>query len=133
MAREDHTRVGWWLMTHGRAGAAVIASVALAVVVAVASYVASDWGRLGGGFLLGLALLTVAAVLARALHAADPRRARRNNLVLGALIVATVIAAPALGSTWAVLLGELAAVACLFAVAGFAGLKAGRTRRRLTP
>ena len=123
MARQDHTRVGWWLMTHDRAGAALIGSVALAVVAADASYVAVDWGALGGGFLLGLALLAVAAVLAKALHAGDPRRARRNNLVVGALIVATVIAAPALGSTWAVLLGELAALGCLFAVAGLRGAK----------
>jgi predicted Kef-type K+ transport protein len=118
MARDDHTRVGWWLMTHDRAGSRLIGSVALAVVVADASYVATDWDRLGGGFLLGLALLAVAVVLAKALHAEDPGHARRNNLVLGSLIVATVIAALALDSTWTVLLGELAGLGCLFALAG---------------
>ena len=118
MAREDHTRVGWWLMTHDRAGSGLIGSVALAVVVADSAYVATDWGRLGSGFLLGLALLAVAAALAKALHAEDPRHARRNNLVLGSLIVATVIAGLALDSTWAFLLGELAGLGCLFAVTG---------------
>jgi hypothetical protein len=108
-------------MTHDRVGAGLIGSVGLAVLVADTSCVITYWGRLGAGFLLGLALLAGAAVLAKALHVGDPQRARRNNLVLGALIVVAVIAAPAFGSPWAVLLGELAAVACLFAVAGLRG------------
>src|ERR1051325_5472426 len=53
MAREDHTRVGWWVMTHDRAGSALIGSVALAVVIVDASYVATDWHRRGSEFLLG--------------------------------------------------------------------------------
>jgi hypothetical protein len=120
MAREDHTRVGWWLMTHDRAGSGLIGSVALAVAIADASYVATDWSRLGTGFLLGLSLVAVAAILAKALHAGDPRRARGNNLILGTLLIASVIAVLAVGArvAWAVLLGELAALGCLFGVVG---------------
>ena len=57
MARGDHTRVGWWLMTHGRAGSALIGSVALTAVIADTSYVATDWQAHGGGFVLGVGLL----------------------------------------------------------------------------
>jgi hypothetical protein len=123
MGRDDHTRVGWWVMTHDRAGAALIGSVALAVLVADASYVATDWVRLGDGFLLGLTLLAVAALLAGVLHAGDPERARRNNVVLGALLFASVIAVLGVGKwfAWGALLGELAALGCLFAVVGLRG------------
>jgi hypothetical protein len=106
-------------MTHDRAGSGLIGSVALAVGVADAAYVATDWGSVGTGFLLGVAILVVAGALARVLRAGDPRRAPRNDLILGSLLLASVIAALALGRTaWGLLLGELAVLACLFAVAG---------------
>jgi hypothetical protein len=120
MAREDHTGVGWWLMTHDRAGSALIGSVALAVVIVDASYVATDWHRRGSEFLLGFGLLAAAALLAKALRVGDARLARRNNLILGSLLVVSVIAALSLGSgaTWGLMLGELAALGCLFAAVG---------------
>jgi hypothetical protein len=120
MARDDHTRVGWWLMTHDRAGSGLIGSVALAVVIAAASYVATDWSRIGTGFLFGFALLAVAAILANVLHAGDPRGARRNNLILVALLITSVIAVLAVGAgfAWGALLGELAALGCVFAAVG---------------
>lgn len=121
--REDHTRVGWWLMTHDRAGSTLIGSVALAVVIAAVAYVATDWRRIGTGFLVGVALLAVAALVAMGLGIGDARRARRNNLILGALLFASVIAVLAAGArfAWGVLLGEVAALGCLFAVVGLRG------------
>jgi hypothetical protein len=120
MAREDHTRVGWWLMTHDRAGSALIGSVALAAVVADTFYVATDWHGHGGGFLLGLGLLAAAAMLAKTLRVGDARRARRNDVILGSVLVVSVIAALSrgVGAAWGVLLGELAALGCLFATVG---------------
>ena len=120
MARDDHTRVGWWLMTHDRAGSGLIGSAGLAVVIGAASYVATDWRRIGTGFVSGLALLAVAAILANVLHAGDPRRARRNNLILVALLITSVLAVLAVGAgfAWGALLGELAALGCVFAVTG---------------
>ena len=107
-------------MAHERGGSALIGSVALAALVADASYAATDWRRIGTGFMVGLAILVAAALVAKALGVADARKARRNNLVLGLLIFVSVGAVLALGSrfAWGVLLGELAALGCLFAAVG---------------
>jgi hypothetical protein len=107
-------------MTHGRAGSALIGSVALTAVIADTSYVATDWQAHGGGFVLGVGLFGAAAILAKTLRVGDAHRARRDDLVLGSVLVASVIAALSRGSgtAWGVLLGELAGLGCLFAAVG---------------
>ena len=126
--RTRHTRLGWWVMTHDRAGAALIGCAALAVLIADLIYVASRWhglqGQLARGFAFGFGVLLVVGLIAKVIGLDKPIgpdrrkariRARFSNLV-ALLVIGLLIVAPRWfgGSTTGVLLGEVAAVAAFF-------------------
>ena len=143
--RTQHTRFGWWLMTHDRSAAALIGGVAFVLLVADLAYVASRWNGLSGrfdrGFLLGLVALLLVVLLLRPLGVGQPigsdrlgagRRARRVNavsvLVIGLLVVLTGWSG---GHTWAgTILGMLAVLWGFFAaLSAWWGVKPRTTRR----
>jgi hypothetical protein len=137
--RENHTRLGWWLMTHDRGGAILIGSVACAVLAADATYVAIRWSGAGTAFGRGVAwgfvgllfLMLIAKGLGvgsaiRTGRAATRRRARRTNWSLVVLAIVFVLLSFRFANPYGTLLGTFAALALLFAVASFWAI--GRAR-----
>jgi hypothetical protein len=126
-ARERHTKVGWWLMTHDRGGAAVIGAGALTVLIADLLYAASHWnGSFRRSFFVSVVALAVVALIAFAVRfvgqiATDRRAARWNqrgtNLVFVVVLVAFIEVGNRVGGNFAGgILGSLAALAGGFAL-----------------
>ena len=118
--REDHTRLGWWLLTHERGLIAVVCALACAVLVAEAFYLASRWTGLGSvfnfGFLGGAAGLLLVALLTKELRLDDSRRPRRDNLLLFVVLTVLFVASDMFGVGAAPVLGAVAALAAVFPV-----------------
>lgn len=133
--RQYHTRVGWWLMTHDRGGVVVIGTGAIVVLGADLAYAVTRWSAsFARSFSFASAVLLVAVVAGLLLRlggsigpdrATARRRQRTNNLLLdvlcGAAVVTCMIGA-VFGNFAGEILGLVAVVAGLFAVAALAAL-----------
>jgi hypothetical protein len=129
--REFHTRLGWWVMTHPRGGAAVIGWAALMLLAADIAYVAYQGHRMDtwfhrafvvgavGTWLVGLIAdrLGVAETLGTD-RAAARRRARNISKLHAPIPIAVLIAGFVFGShvTVGVALGSFACVFGMFVV-----------------
>jgi hypothetical protein len=78
--RENHTRLGWWVMTHDRGGSLLIGTCFLALFVADVAYALGRWDGPHGSFTRAFALGFVALMIFGSLLAL----ARRARLPIGA-------------------------------------------------
>jgi hypothetical protein len=80
-ARDFHTRLGWWVMTHPRGGAALIGWVAVAALAVGAGYVAHQWHGLDSSFhrafVIGAVGMWLVGFVADRLGVAEPLGADR--------------------------------------------------------
>jgi hypothetical protein len=118
------------MMTHDRATAAIVGCGAVLLLVADVVYVIVRWAGVGSrfdrSFLVGVAVLIVLGLVARAFGVGKPlgadrdrarRRAQRLNGIFAVSIVLTVAVSSRFGNIQAVLLGEFAALTAGFGVA----------------
>jgi hypothetical protein len=126
-ARERHTKVGWWLMTHDRGGAAVIGAGAFLVLIADLLYASGHWsGSFRRSFLVSVAAIAVVALISLAVRSVGQigtgRRAERwnqrgMNFVFVVVLVAFIEVGNRVGGNFAGgILGALAALAAGFAL-----------------
>src|SRR3982751_6923919 len=119
-------------MTHDRGGAMLIGGGAWGVLAADATYVAIRWSGIatafGRGVAYGFAGLLFAMLIGTALGVrgaigpdrdAARRRARRTNRGVAVLLLVFVLFSFRFANAFGVLVGNLAALALLFAVASF--------------
>ena len=133
--REFHTRLGWWVMTHPRGGAAVIGWVVLVPLVAIVAYVAHQWHGVDSSFHRAFVVAAVGMWLfmfiADRLGVAEPlgtdrslarRRARSIRKLYAPIPIAVVIAGYVFGTyvTVGLVLG------CLAYVLGYLAVSAAR-------
>lgn len=125
-ARDYHTRLGWWVISHESGGSLLIGAVAALVLLADLIYVVSHWrGSFATGCLAALVsmvvVLAVALALRRMSFGADPRVAARRRqrttngaafvFILGFLVGTNLLHGSWAGST----LGLLAVLSGYFA------------------
>jgi hypothetical protein len=126
--RSHHTRLGWWVMTHERGGAALIGITAAAIVSADLIYTAlrlrgslREWFLVGFAFAVGGVLLEPLGRLLPEVgddRTAARRRQQTSNVLDAALLLALVSLTIFGDGNWVgVLLGLVAALAGLFLAA----------------
>lgn len=116
-ARSYHTRLGWWVMTHGRGGSAVIGGTAALVLVADLVFSLSRWhDPFARSFLLALPAMAVAGAIGR-IASHNPRRPNQRvvSIVFVALIAVWLWLIPG-GSYAGAWCGMVATLAAYFAL-----------------
>ena len=123
---EYHTRLGWWVMTHGRAGPAFVGTCASIVLVADLLLAATHWtGSFPRAFVTSLVALAAVALIAFALRSISVTRASRSatrstQRAINTVVLVAIVSFIALGrvsggeSGW--ILGAIAGLSGVFVV-----------------